>query len=121
MYYDNNHKLDGMQKGSRGSYYNRQKEVRTPKVDLFETDNSYYLRISLPGVKKENLEVFINEHGLLEIKGKVVTYIPDNAQKIILQEIYQGPFHRKVKIPTKIDKQNVDFSYNNGILEVYLN
>lgn len=122
MYDDKNHNLHGMKSTPQKKHRNfQQKEVRAPKVDLFETDHSYYLRLSLPGVKKENLDISITEQSILEIKGKVITNLPENIKNIVFQEIYQGPFHRKIKIPKKIDKQSVRFSYNSGILEVYIN
>ncbi|MCM3164984.1 Hsp20/alpha crystallin family protein [Metabacillus litoralis] len=119
MYYEGNKKPYGMRRNSRIKN-NSQKEIRSPRVDLFETSDGYYIRLSLPGVKKENLQVSFSEHDDLEIKGKVVTVVPENNKNIILQEIYQGPFHRRIKIPKKVNKKNVNFTYNNGILEVYL-
>lgn len=95
-------------------------EIRTPKVDLFETSNQYFLRLSLPGVKKENLKIFINDQGYLDISGNVETIIPEATKNVIIQEIFQGPFQRKVKIPGAIDKQSIKFNYKNGILEIFM-
>ncbi|MBM7663472.1 HSP20 family protein [Bacillus mesophilus] len=99
---------------------NRKNEIRSPKVDLFETNQQYFLRLSLPGVRKENLKIFLNEQGILEISGRVVTHLPETTKNIIVQEIFQGPFQRKVKIPDLVDKQSIKFHYDNGILEVYM-
>ncbi|WP_456275197.1 Hsp20/alpha crystallin family protein [Bacillus sp. AK128] len=98
----------------------RKNEIRSPKVDLFETNQQYFLRLSLPGVKKENLKILLNEQGFLDISGKVVTHFPEVTRNIIVQEIFQGPFQRKVKIPGGVDKQSIKFHYDNGILEVYM-
>jgi HSP20 family protein len=95
-------------------------EIRTPKVDVFETDQVYYLRLSLPGVRKENLHIEFDDSGDLVIKGKVVTELPKRLHKIILQEIFQGPFYRKISIPQSANKQTLKFGYDNGILEVFL-
>ncbi|MFC4321538.1 Hsp20/alpha crystallin family protein [Litchfieldia salsa] len=121
MYYDSDHQF-GSQRTSTVKHRNhQQKAVRTPRIDFVETENQYYIRLSIPGVKKENLEININQEGNLEIKGKVITILPENTKNIIFQEIYQGPFHRLIKIPNSIDKQSVQFSYNSGILEVSIN
>jgi HSP20 family protein len=95
-------------------------EVRSPKIDVFETYETYYIRLSLPGVKKENLSIHFNDRGDLEIKGKVVTDTPEKLRSVISQEIYQGPFFRTVHIPRSTDKQKLKFNYNNGILEIYI-
>ncbi|QOR67407.1 Hsp20/alpha crystallin family protein [Cytobacillus suaedae] len=95
-------------------------EVRAPKADVFETVEGYYIRISLPGVKKKNLNIFFNDRNQLEISGKVVTERPEHTSKVLAQEIFQGPFHRVMNVPQNIDKQNVQFNYVNGILEIHL-
>ncbi|WP_102346183.1 Hsp20/alpha crystallin family protein [Bacillus sp. Marseille-P3661] len=100
---------------------NQKGDVRTPRVDLFEMEHQFYLRLSLPGVKKRNLKVYLTKQDLLEIKGEVTTTPPEHVKKVIIQEIYQGPFYRTVHIPGKVDKDTIAFSYNGGILEVILN
>lgn len=122
MYYDKKQGRNDIQRKPQGNQRsnNKQKDVRTPRADLFETNDHYYIRLSLPGVKKENLNIVIDEKGMLEIKGKVITNIPEHTKNIIQQEIYQGPFFRKIKLNSKVDKQSIKFNYNNGILEIYI-
>jgi HSP20 family protein len=95
-------------------------EVRTPKIDLYEEDRQYFLRISIPGVKKENLHIYFVNQDLLEIKGTVLSYAPEQTINKIAEEIYQGHFLRRIRVPKDIDKQNLKFNYNRGILEVFL-
>ncbi|MBB6454010.1 HSP20 family protein [Salirhabdus euzebyi] len=121
MYHGKNGQIKGLERASQDNLHiDNQKKVRTPRLDSFEMDDHYFLRISLPGVKKDNLEVYFGQEGYLEIKGKVVTIIPENFKKIISQEIYQGPFHRKIQLPNTVKKNDVNFSYENGILEIYI-
>ncbi|KKB34246.1 Hsp20/alpha crystallin family protein [Bacillus thermotolerans] len=95
-------------------------EVRTPRMDLFELESSYYLRLSLPGVKRENMRLFFNERGLLEVKGKVITALPKQLKHTITQEIYEGPFHRTIELPGEVNRQTVRFNYEGGVLEIFL-
>lgn len=99
---------------------NKQYEVRTPKIDFYEQKNQYFIRISIPGVKKENLQIFFYNEEHLDIKGTVDSYAPNDVSRIITEEIYQGPFYRRIKVPKNINKQKLEFDYNRGILEVYL-
>ncbi|RSK27536.1 Hsp20/alpha crystallin family protein [Bacillus sp. HMF5848] len=119
MYYDNRNL---MQRTSQPQTQARpkKKEVRTPKIDVFETEEKYFIRLSLPGVKKEHLKIFFNEQGLLEVKGEVITTLPANTQKVIVQEIFEGPFQRQIRLPNKLDKRNIDYSYDNGVLIMIL-
>lgn len=97
-------------------------EMRTPRVDLFESGEGYYLRISLPGVKKEDVRLHFSHDHILEIKGIVRPLIPeDTYNRTVTREIFQGPFQRKVKFEHPVDKKTIHFDYRAGVLEIYLN
>ncbi|MBP3953200.1 Hsp20/alpha crystallin family protein [Bacillus suaedae] len=102
------------------SNHQNQVEIRTPKIDLFETDEHFYLRLSLPGVNKEKLKIFFNDEDHLVIQGIVSTNVPENIVDIVAQEIFQGPFKRTVQLPSAVDKQSIKFLYDRGILEIFL-
>lgn len=107
--------------GHENQYKGTQKvEVRNPRVDLFETEREFIVRLSLPGVKRENLEINFTHQGYLEIKGIVTTEAPMGVNKVIAQEIFQGPFYRLVRLPQSAQHQGLNFSYDNGILVIYI-
>lgn len=120
MFYDKKQGRNEIQRKPQGNQRssNKQKDIRTPRADLFETNDYYYIRLSLPGVKKENLTIKLDDKGVLEIRGKVITNLPEHTKNIIHQEIYQGPFYRKINLSSKVDKQSINFKYNNGILDI---
>lgn len=99
---------------------NQSPGVRNPRIDLFETEEHYCIRLSLPGVKKEQLDINFTEKGDIEVRGIVTTNLPETLQKVLIQEIYQGPFYRKIYVPRSVNKEGVTFSYNNGILEIIM-
>lgn len=93
-------------------------QIRAPKMDMFESVNTYYLRISIPGVKKENVKLTISDTNRLEIKGNVNTIVNSEFEKSLFREIYEGPFIRSIDLPQNADSSKVVFSYQGGILEV---
>ena len=46
----------------------RSRYVITPPVDIYETENEYSLRLDMPGVKKEDISITLND-GKLHLKG----------------------------------------------------
>jgi HSP20 family protein len=95
-------------------------EVRTPKIDLYESENTYFIRISLPGVRKEELQIRFTSERYLEIKGRVKPVVPVEFSENVMREIYQGPFRRIVNLPKAVDSSNLRFDYQGGILDIYI-
>lgn len=102
-----------------GKLYNSlEHQIRSPKMDMYESKETYLIRISIPGVKKEDVKVIFTDDTVLEIKGSVKPIIHQGYDKLVFGEIYQGPFKRTVDLPINTDKSKLSFSYQGGILEV---
>jgi HSP20 family protein len=95
-------------------------EKRTPRVDIYEAENTYFVRISLPGVKKDDLYIRFSSENNLEIKGMVRPEIPEEFSEIVMKEIYEGPFRGIIQFPKKVDSNHVRFDYQGGILAIYI-
>lgn len=93
-------------------------QIRSPKMDIYESREAYYIRISIPGVRKEDIKLAFTDNNSLEIKGNVKPIINKDFEKIISKEIYQGPFMRTLTLPKDSDRSKVTFSYQGGILEI---
>lgn len=96
------------------------REVRTPRVDMFESDSTYYSRVSLPGVKKEDLKIYFKNSNILQIEGRVDPFIKEEYGTQISQEIYRGPFIRTIQFPKKVNTENIKFNYLSGMLEFFV-
>ncbi|MFZ3579863.1 Hsp20/alpha crystallin family protein [Virgibacillus sp. DJP39] len=97
-----------------------EKVPRTPRLDVYESETVYYLRLSIPGVKKENLTVHFKNVTDLEIQGYVKPSHPVHIDRLITQEIFEGPFYRFVRFPTTIQPESIHFDYYGGILEIFV-
>jgi HSP20 family protein len=95
-------------------------EVRTPKIDVYESENTYFIRICLPGVRKEDLQIRFVSGRELEVKGRIKLMITEEYTNSVIKEIFQGPFRRKVTLPKEVDTSNLRFDYQGGILEIVL-
>ncbi|MGK9368931.1 Hsp20/alpha crystallin family protein [Melioribacter sp. Ez-97] len=89
-----------------------------PLVDIYETDNDYYLNAYLPGVTKENLKIKLEDEHLI-IMGRI-NFDEAVNRKYVLKETETGNFYRSFKIGDSIDESNIEAHLENGILEIRL-
>ena len=90
-----------------------------PPVDIFEKDDTLYLRAELPGMRKEDIDVRI-ENGVLTLTGErrrdeVLTHATSHRL-----ERMHGTFTRGVTLPTTVDAGRIAASYRDGVLEIQL-
>ena len=82
----------------------------TPPADIFDTEDSFVIHLSLPGAKKEDVGVnWDADKSELNIAG--VIYRPgdeDFLKTLALDERQVGVFERKVKLGSKTDPAQVD-------------
>jgi HSP20 family protein len=85
-------------------------EDYTPDADIFDTDSTYVVHVSLPGAKKEDVGVnWDAEKSELSIAG--VIYRPgdeDFLKTLALNERKVGAFERKIRLGTRANPANVD-------------
>ena len=91
-----------------------QMETFIPRVELDETDSGYFVRAELPGLKIEDIELTLDDNVLI-IEGDKKC-----EQKSLRSEFCYGPFYRTVPLRSDVDNNNIQATYENGILSVHL-
>lgn len=86
----------------------------TPPVDVHETEDEYLVRIDLPGVKSEDVNVEVND-SVLSISG---SRAPAQAGQAQLVERPYGSFTRTLTLPPGVDTDSIAADYENGVLEL---
>jgi HSP20 family protein len=89
-----------------------------PAVDIYETSDTFVLKVDLPGVPKESIDVHI-EPGILQIKGYVTEEYKQNVN-LLYSEIRRASYFRKFNIGKGIDADSIDARYDDGVLTVML-
>ena len=86
-------------------------------MDVFETENSVVLKVAVPGVKPEDLDVTITGD-VLTIKGEFKEELqPDNSKRhYIRQERRYGAFTRTLTLPAAVDANSITATFENGVL-----
>ena len=89
------------------------------KTDIRENDNSYELDIDLPGFKKDEVQVEL-EDGYLTIKAEkgLDKDEKDDQGRYIRQERYAGACSRTFYVGEDVEPEDVTGKFENGILQL---
>jgi len=85
-------------------------------LDVVRHENDVTLRLDVPGIDPEQLEVSV-DRGILTISGKRQEERTEN-DKFFVRERTMGTFTRRLRLPETLNADAVEASYANGVLEV---
>ena len=91
----------------------------TPAIDVSETDGEIVVKASLPGVKAEDVDISIND-GVLTVKGERKSEEKTEGENFYRQEILYGSFSRSVPLPSRVNYEQADAEFKDGVLTVTL-
>jgi HSP20 family protein len=94
-------------------------DVRVPRLDMIDRENEVVLRAEVPGVKKEDLEVAIQDE-IITIRGEVRQEAEKEKGQYRWREMSYDTFSRSVPLPAGVDADKIKVTFKNGILEVRL-
>ena len=86
-------------------------------VDISETKADYLIKVELPEVEKEDVEVSI-DNGLLTIKGERKFVKEDETETQHRIESVYGLFSRSFTLPGDADETGISARSHNGVLKV---
>src|SRR5258708_11333985 len=87
-------------------------------MDVFETEHGYQVKVLLPGVNPEDIELSVQQN-TLTIKGQFQSAVkPERQVNWLVQEIGAGTFERSITFPKPIDVDKIDTSYEQGVLSI---
>ena len=102
---------------------------RVPAAEVIETNTSYTVRLELPGVDHESIDVKATDRSLV-ISAERQPTIPvedtttpsevnaeANAQQL-LSEFRTGTWSRSFRFAKPLDRDQLEASYRDGILEI---
>ncbi|HTJ00778.1 MAG TPA: Hsp20/alpha crystallin family protein [Dongiaceae bacterium] len=90
-----------------------------PALDLYEDKDSFIIKAELPGVKKEDVKVSL-ENGTLTISGERESEVKAEEAEAHHVERYFGRFQRSLSLPTTVAADKVKAQYKDGVLTVTL-
>lgn len=90
-----------------------------PSADIAETDTAYLIKAEIPGVRKEDVKVTV-EDGMLMMQGERKLEKEENGKRFHRIERSYGSFMRSFRVPDDADENNVKAEFKDGMLNVTL-
>lgn len=98
----------------------RKAETTVPAVNVKETENSFIVEAAIPGVKKENVKVELNEN-VLSISSETKNEANESNDKYTRKEYSYSSFKRSFTIDEDaINTETIDAKFADGILSIVL-
>jgi HSP20 family protein len=95
-----------------------------PKVDISEDEKNIFINVELPGIRKEDVKVTVNDDNVLTIKGtkKREETVEDKEgdRTFVRVERSFGEFSRSFILPDNVKSDKIDAKYENGVLNLTL-
>ena len=91
----------------------------TPVLDLYEDKDNLFVKMDLPGMKREEIDVSLHE-GSLSISGERKSEQKHEEAEVYRAERFFGRFQGTVTLPTPVAADKVKAEYKDGILAITL-
>jgi len=88
-----------------------------PSTDIYDTKENIVLKMDLPGVSKEDVNVEFKDNALT-ITGERKNGKKEDDSCLCASERASGKFSRSFRFPANIDGAKIDASMKDGILEL---
>ena len=90
---------------------------RIPHAEILETESGYTIRLELPGVDRDSIDVKATDRNLV-ISAERPATASDNDNAPLLSEFRTGTWSRSFRFPQGLDREQLKASYRDGILEI---
>ncbi|MDY6789171.1 MAG: Hsp20/alpha crystallin family protein [Candidatus Nanohaloarchaea archaeon] len=102
-----------------GTEANGLKTSRLP-IDMKETEDNVIVTADIPGVEKENIKVRVRD-GNLNVSAESRQEKREQGDNYIRKERSSISYSRRIPLPSYVDEESAEASYENGVLKIELN
>ncbi|MDE1921599.1 MAG: Hsp20/alpha crystallin family protein [Candidatus Omnitrophica bacterium] len=88
-----------------------------PALDVIEEKDQYILKADLPGMKKEDIKVSV-ENGILTIEGERKSETEHKDKQVYRVERSYGRFVRSLNLGSTVDSNKIRAAYKDGVLQL---
>ncbi len=90
-----------------------------PKVNIKETPDSFEVQMAVPGFKKDNFNISVENEELL-ISAEIEENKEETNEEFTRREFGYASFRRSFILPETVDGDKIKANYEDGILNVVL-
>ena len=88
----------------------------TPSCDIIESEETFVIKLDLPGLSKEEINIALKEH-VLTIKGERAGELGEK-EKYRRQERSTGVFSRSFALPENVNTAETEARFDKGVLSI---
>ncbi len=96
-----------------------QKQSFAPSAELYETDDAVMLKLELPGIKAEDVDIQATKEAVY-ISGERKQATTSEENGVTRSEFRYGKFSRSIGLSALIDNTKISAEYQDGILKLTL-
>ena len=97
----------------------RQMYAWAPAADVSETDKEYLIKAELPEVRKDDLDITVQD-GVLTLAGERKEEKREQNEKVHRVERFHGTFSRRFTLPDDADEQGIRAESKDGVLVIHI-
>ena len=90
-----------------------------PSIDMFEEKNEVVIKVELPGMKKEDIDISLTDN-TITLSGEKKKEEKIEKINYYRMERSQGSFKRSFHLPAKVKSDKAKASFKDGVLEIQL-
>src|SRR5579864_7472819 len=90
-----------------------------PPVDIYEDEHSIQLKLEVPGIDEKDLDIKV-ENNVLTVTGERKLEKEEKEENFHRVERRYGSFVRSFTLPNTVNTDDVQASYENGVLKIRL-
>ena len=90
-----------------------------PSIDLYDKKTDIVVKIELPGVRREDIDLTITKDTLV-LKGEIKKDDDVQEEDYYISERMFGSFSRTVALPFEVESEKAQATMNNGLLEIVI-
>ena len=90
-------------------------------VDLVETNDMYYLKVAVPGLDKDEVEIEAGDNDIVinaTFKALIDEFEDVEDAKVIACEMRNGECSKTVRFENSIDVEQITAKYSNGVVRI---
>ena len=93
--------------------------LRSPSVDIRETETDFVLEAELPGLSEKDVEVKV-EDNLLTIASRIDEKGEEKRNGYLVRERRSAAFNRSFALPKDADREKIAATFKDGLLSLQI-
>lgn len=91
--------------------------ISSPRVDVYQTEKDVVVKAEIPGVSKEDLNLYVDENSI-RLSGQIKRDNEYQNENMYRTERYYGSFSRTIPLPVEVKSEQARAEYKDGILSI---